>query len=471
MSQGRVASALGRLPWAHGMAPLRHRLVEAALGLAIGFGLSVQPTLTAVALVGIGVALLGVAYPAVLVALMFLGMLFDRLGVTGMKVSDFPVTASKLSVIASISLWGVRAAATRSRAVRWHPVLTSMVVVVAVTGICIAAANSLTLGRFNLYGLAMMTVLVALVYAALAEIQLQPLYRFLALALSAALLASLWRSGGVGEAARASGTMGDPNEWASTVLLLTPFVLGGLADDPSRLARPLRLALVVLAPLSILLSASRAALLVTLVVGPASIYLLRRHRGELAACGITAAVAAPLVVDLDTALVRFRLLLANLQGGAKTPDQSFEERSELLRQGLDLFREHWFIGAGPGRFASATGFVSHTGRLRPAHNTYLEIASEQGVVGLLAMGIFVVSVAMALRRAYLDTRSPRDRNRLLGVAFGLFALGLMAATLGLLTFSMAYLVLGFGLAVIYQAGRPVGGAATRASNGPHVLGR
>ena len=34
--------------------------------------------------------------------------LFDRIGVTGAKVAQLPITASKLAVLGSIGLWGVK---------------------------------------------------------------------------------------------------------------------------------------------------------------------------------------------------------------------------------------------------------------------------------------------------------------------------------------------------------------------------
>ncbi|GDX81683.1 hypothetical protein LBMAG42_34940 [Deltaproteobacteria bacterium] len=439
--------------WARVRAATLHSIGPVLLiGVILGLAVAIQPKLTLAALVGLALGGVGVVMPPALVAFMFLGMLMDRAGVTGMKLGAFPVTASKLSVLGGIGMWLVHAGIYGARPLRWHPVLTAMAGVIGTMAVCIAYANSMAEGKFSLYGVMMMTVMVALVYASLAEASLTALYRFLSGIFLLALLASV-RGPGSAEGGRVAGTMGDPNEWATMVLLLAPFLLGGLADDDHGVARLLRTALVALAPLAILRSESRTALVVGTLISPACLYVLRRHRGELAFCGGAALFAAPFVIDLDTALHRFNQLVANLQGAAVVQDQSLEERSELFRQGVQLFKDHWFIGAGPGNFSTATGFVSHTGSFRPAHNTYLEIASEQGIVGLTPTIIFLWTVAASLRAAWKDATRDEDRNRIVGVAAGLGALALMAATLGLLTFSMAYLVLGFGLAVVYQARR------------------
>jgi hypothetical protein len=409
--------------------------------------------LAPILLVGGVAAALGVARPTLLVAGMFLGMLFDRAGVTGMKVDAFPITASKLAVLGSVGVWVLRVGVTRVAPVRWHPVLSAMLGMVIVSAISIAATGSMTNGKFVVFGLGMMLVMVGLVYAVLAEAELRGLYRFVALCLCAAVALSVARAGGSGEAARASGTMGDPNEWATVVLLLTGLSLGGLAGDPHRLAPLLRVAVLLAAPLAVLRSESRSALVAMLIVAPGWIWLLRGRQRELGVVGALAAVGGVALLDLEHSLRRFQAILDRIGGAPAAYDPSLEERSELFRQGVDLFRDNWFLGAGPGNFAKATGFVSLEGRLRPAHNTYLEMAGEQGVVGLMALGIFALTVAWTLREGLRTATTEERHARVLGVALGLGGVGLMAATLGLLTFAMAWLVLGFGLAVVEQAGR------------------
>lgn len=435
----------------------RGPIVPLVLGLGLGAALLMQAKLAIVAVGGIVLAWMGLMTPSTLVCLMFLGVLFDRLGVTGMKIGSFPVTASKLSVLGSIGLWTLHITLNRGPTpIRWHPILSAMLGVIASTGVCIAYANSMEEGKFTLYGLIMMTVLVTLVYAILSDLPLQPVYRFLGIVLIAALLASVRRPG-AGEG-RVTGTMGDPNEWATSVLLLTPFVLGGLVDDVHWGASLLRMGLISLAPLGILLSESRTALVVSFLISPACIYLLRQRRAELLLCGGVGLVAAPIFVNIAAIFNRFEQLINNLRGGAAMIDYSLEERSELARQGKQLFLDNWLIGAGPGNFAKATGFISHEGTFRPAHNTYLEIASEQGIVGLIPTGIFLLTVLFSLWQSYQDASLPQHRHRVFGVAVGLGAFSLMAATLNLLTFSMGYLVLGCSMAIMYQA------------RGKHVLG-
>lgn len=422
------------------------------LGAVVGLGASQQPLLVALAAIGLVAMVAVLGAPPLLVVGMFVGILFDKLGVTGFKVAKFPITASKLSVLGALGAWGFYGLVTKVRAVRWHPVLSAMLVMVLASGITLAATGKLGDGRFVLFGLIMMTVLVGLVYAILSAFPMQPVYRILSVVVVLALgLTVLRGGGGAGEAARSTGTFGDPNEWATMVLLLVPTMLGGVASERGWFGRGLRMALVGLLPLAVLQAGSRTALVVLAAISPFLLAVLWRRRTELLAVVGAGALAAPFVVDGEVALRRFRSLWRNLTGEAVVGDQSLDERTELLHQGLDLFADNWLIGVGPGNFEKATGFVSVLGKLRPAHNTYLEIAAEQGIVGLIPALAFCAVIAWTLWVAWRTAPTRAHAERVLGVSAGLVALGLMAATLGLITFSMGYLVLGFSLAVVFHA--------------------
>jgi O-antigen ligase len=434
-------------------APLRARpWLPALVGLSAGLSVVVHP-LAGVALGAVALgAWVGVARPDALVAGMFLAMLFDRMGAMSSEVAGLPLTLSKLAVAGSLALWGVHVVVTRRSPLRWHPVLTALVGMVAAAGFGVLTVGTLHEARFTLYGLGMVTALTALVYTILSDRDPGPLYRLLSAALCASIVLSVVGPMGAQKAGRATGTMGDPNEWGTVLLLLGPTLLGGLAHDPHRLARPLRLGLMTLVPVAVLASGSRTALVVGLLVGVASVFMLRRQKGELLACasgGVLGLVVLGGIGGLSATSRRLERLWASLNGTAVIHDDSLRERSELLAQAWDLFLENWLLGVGPGRFEVASGFVSITGRLRPAHNTYLEVASEQGLVGLAAGAVLFATVGFTLWSGLRSAADPARTARVTGVAIGLGAFALMAATLGLLTFSMAYLVLGLGLAVAH----------------------
>lgn len=429
---------------------IRPAVVIAAVALAAALSILVDPVIAIAGTVALGVGWLGLTRPHLLVLGTFGAILFDRIGVTGAKVAQLPITASKLAVLGSIGLWGVHVGLTHRPLFRTHPVLGAMVGMTLVTALTVTFSGNFDTGRYIVFGMGMVTVLTALAYIILAEQDLRGLYRVLSVLLLAAMGASLL-SGAASQSGRATGTFGDPNEWATLILMVTPILLGGLATDPAPRARGLRMALVGLAPLAVLASGSRSALAIGIVVGIGSLWLLRQHRRELGACLLAGLVAAPFVIGTSRAIGRFERLLARLTGRGMVEDGSLDERGELLRQGIDLFYEHWLLGVGPGNFARATGFISLEGRMRRAHNTYLEVACEQGLFGILAGVIFLCTVARTLQHALAVAPDDLHRSRVYGLALGLFSVAAMSATLGLLTFSMTYLMLGLALAVTDQA--------------------
>jgi len=425
-------------------------MAVAAVGLTACLSILLDPRLAVVATAGIGLGWAGLKRPRLLVLGIFGAILFDRIGVTGARVAQLPVTASKLAVLGSIGLWVVHVGLTRRPVFRIHPVLGTMLGMTLVTGLAVTFSGDFDAGRYTLLGVGMVTVLTGLIHVILAEEDLTGTYRVLGILLTAAMATSLL-AGAASQSGRATGTFGDPNEWATLILMVTPILLGGLATDPHPWVRLLRVALLGLAPLAVFSSGSRAALLVGTVVAAGCIHLLWQRRSEVFVCMGAGVVSAPFVVDLAQARERFSRLINRLSGTGMVDDGSLDERGELMRQGVDLFVDHWLLGVGPGNFARATGFISLDGHLRPAHNTYLEVACEQGLLGILAIIIFMVTVARTLQRALAAAPDGHHRSRVLGLALGMLAVSIMGATLGLLTFSMTYLMLGLALAVTDQA--------------------
>lgn len=97
-------------------------------------------------------------------------------------------------------------------------------------------------------------------------------------------------------------------------------------------------------------------------------------------------------------------------------EETFEERQIASTLGLQTVREYPWVGSGARSFEAA--FPQHRehgiqGRYQHAHNDYLEIASDTGLIGLaLLAGVVLTSAARALR----VLRSHRSRLAR-GIAF------------------------------------------------------
>lgn len=111
-------------------------------------------------------------------------------------------------------------------------------------------------------------------------------------------------------------------------------------------------------------------------------------------------------------------------------DPAFTSRFEIMRASLDLVAEHPLLGVGLGNFQVAYGnlmvqnlpLLSYSLGVPPqAHNLFVNLAAEVGLVGLLA---FVALLVVAFRKM-LRVHSAGDariRIPVLGIAAGLVAM-------------------------------------------------
>lgn len=84
---------------------------------------------------------------------------------------------------------------------------------------------------------------------------------------------------------------------------------------------------------------------------------------------------------------------------------SAQERQRLLERGIEVALHHPFIGIGMANFYE----YSPNGRV--AHNSYLEVASELGVAGLIAYLTFLISPFRSLKRVERETFDADERVR------------------------------------------------------------
>lgn len=219
----------------------------------------------------------------------------------------------------------------------------------------------------------------------------------------------------------------DPNDYANLVLIaFTVFQFGALPY----LRVPVRR---FLAPLSwtalvtIILSASRTALVngvLVLGLGFANFRFMKRNL--VPAIVAVAATIAYLTLDSASPFVQRLNSLANIR-----EEETWAGRIDLWRAAWEVFLEHPLTGVGVANFAwvspyysmKAASMIREDGSGAVAHNSFLSVLAETGVIGFLLFSM--VQMAFFLRAF-------RNRN------FHPLAKGLM---LGLLSYWIASLTL------------------------------
>lgn len=251
------------------------------------------------------------------------------------------------------------------------------------------------------------------------------LHKALLAAIAGAALASVYvirefqASGGTN--LRPGYVAGDSNYFATCTLLVMPMALYFVRMKGSRLERWFCAASLVLMLVAFTLASSRGGLMGLCV---AMAYMIARSGASRKAAIIIAVLLVPLLV-LSPASPLSRMLHPNYGDllGAQI-------RHDFWQAGLDMIRNHAITGIGLGNFTALSYTVTQgiEGRHGMACNTFLEIAAELGIPGLLAYcGVLIGALSSASKL--------RDEGKRCADRFLLYAGQAMQA--GLLGFSAA----------------------------------
>jgi O-antigen ligase len=263
-------------------------------------------------------------------------------------------------------------------------------------------------------------------------------------------------SQGVGDRFSLGGEVGNGNPNQLAAALLLPLLAGvDMAIDPARnvlgrAERPLGVVSVVLIGVAIALSGSRGGVVAGSVALVAAALLYRRWRPELRPAVRVAAVATAMTmlvlvitaVLLVTFLPNSRITATAIDGPVArlvAAETGASGRGEIWSVGLLACRQHCAVGVGLGNFARAytdafpfSAVSRNVGVQRPAHNMYLDIGVESGIVGFALFGVALTAEFRVLRR---------NQRRLLTPALGAAIVGLLVAHFfeGFLWFKHAWL--------------------------------
>ncbi|MEA2626534.1 MAG: hypothetical protein QOD06_2579 [Candidatus Binatota bacterium] len=200
-------------------------------------------------------------------------------------------------------------------------------------------------------------------------------------------------------AERLSGTY-DRNDIAFVVACTLP-LSGMLFADGAGAGKWLAGAIALLAAPTMVATQSRTGFVCLLVVG--AVVVLRATRGRaMLRIGV---VVAALGIAIPFAPASYWERIATLWGEA--PRHATREnydaagfeaaRGRIWRNGLTILAEHPLLGVGAGVFEVAEGRVHHgRGKWTTAHNSFLQVAVELGLVGL---ALFVYLIYRAWRNA------------------------------------------------------------------------
>jgi putative inorganic carbon (hco3(-)) transporter len=115
--------------------------------------------------------------------------------------------------------------------------------------------------------------------------------------------------------------------------------------------------------------------------------------------------------------------------GGVAQDFSFRGRTSEMLVALQMFADHPILGVGLGnypplyqKYALRFG-LEFRSEIRQAHNLYLEIASETGLLGLFSFAVLIWGIFKSIRKAYQSLAEKgltSVSNMVVAYAFGFF---------------------------------------------------
>jgi hypothetical protein len=231
--------------------------------------------------------------------------------------------------------------------------------------------------------------------------------------------------------------MNNPNDLGLGVM----FAMTGLVVLKSRISRILIFLTLPVFIMEILKTGSRACFVTLVAVVAISFFMAsKRTRLILVIATPVAAVAALTVIPSFT-LSRLTLIVsdptrAQVSEQLKGAVDSQEARAELQKRAIELTVRHPVFGVGALMFQDAVEGMVHdlTGKKsgwQGAHNTYLEVAAEDGIPAMLFYTWSVLLCLVTNYRAYKMCRENPAVNEAATQSFGLI---LMTVTFAICTF-------------------------------------
>jgi O-antigen ligase len=213
---------------------------------------------------------------------------------------------------------------------------------------------------------------------------------------------------------RAIGSFPDPHMFSFFLGMSLP--LGALYwDDESTKRQKFLVGVgILIITIGLLLSFSRGGYLGIIAAVFFGLIWIAKKKGEKTKKIILGSVLVVFLLVFLIGPIRARFLSTfNLQGG------SVRGRIEIWREALAVFSQHPFLGVGLGNYAYQIDPAASYRFPIYAHNTYLDIAAETGIVGLLSWTFLLEAAIWGSTKSYFKSKRLKMETVGIGLATSL----------------------------------------------------
>jgi len=222
---------------------------------------------------------------------------------------------------------------------------------------------------------------------------------------------------------RVFSTLYNPNVLGSYLVLIIALTLGSIGT--SKGAKSLALFLVLLAAyLCLFFTFSRGAWVAMLISVVALFLFYKQKKVILLVLALIALISLP---EYNHIMSRMSLYLFK-------EDTSSVYRWQIWQGAWKIIEKNWLLGVGLGNFSTAlTHYLPvKSFQVFHAHNTYLHLLAETGLVGFIGAAIFYGTTVSVAYHAYATSANQEVGNLGLGILVSLFGIlvhGVVDATL------------------------------------------
>jgi O-antigen ligase len=199
---------------------------------------------------------------------------------------------------------------------------------------------------------------------------------------------------------RVSAFGANPNELGLTLAITLPAALHVFRSAPRVMARLIGGAYLILGPVAVLLSASRSAVIVLVLVSLGMVWMLRDTR-RFVKVSILAGVMAVAAVVLSIIPAYTWDRLATI--GAKLQRMDLNNRTDNWQAGIEYLLNSPFLGVGAGAFQGAATHLRTVAW--SSHSSWVGVLVETGFIGAVLWFSGIGLALVGLRRAVPQIRT------------------------------------------------------------------
>jgi len=247
--------------------------------------------------------------------------------------------------------------------------------------------------------------------------------------------ASFMQYAGSLEGYRISGPVGDPNFYAQVMVVLVPLALERVLNERNRALRLIAIWALSVITLTVVFTYSRGGF-VALCAAVLAWFILYPPRIKYLPFLFLVGLALMMLIPQEylARITSLGELISAPSVGFRTQDSALRGRASEALAGLEMIKSHPILGVGLNNYivnyqeyAKSIG-LAPTASDRAAHNLYLEVAAETGLVGFTAFAALLWTMARNIISSWKKLKKAGN-NRIASMvaAFGASTFGYLVA--------------------------------------------